>query len=163
MDAFTLITIIIGIFIGSWLAVSLSDFLLLLYYHRIFTDEDKYLALYDHMDSETDYKRLEGHSNKLKDYADFLRLHAVVRPRAYQLLCKNLRAIKKLLITRYSCFILLPTLILWKRWYAFLLAVVVVQTLYLVYLRSMRHRTVAFYLMSMQVRVLLEAKQAKVT
>jgi hypothetical protein len=156
MDILDTFAVLLGIIVGLWLAYSLTDFLLLVFYHRIFTDEDRYLVFYDHMDSETDYKKLRGTKHVLKSYADFLRLHQKARSQSYLLMKENIKSIRKLSITRYGVFALIPALLFWRRWGYFLLPVIAIQLGYLLYKRYIEKRSVVFYAMLMQTMVLTE-------
>ena len=130
--------------------------MLLIFYHRIFTDEERYLAFYDYMDSEVNYKKLKGVKQALRSYADFLRLHQKARPQAYELMRKNLASIKRLAVMRYAIFAFLPTILFWHRWYYFLLPVILVKIGFLLYKHYVEKRDVAFYAMLMQTMVLVE-------
>jgi len=156
MDILDISAVLLGIIVGLWLAYSLTDFMLLIFYHRIFTDEDSYLVLYDHMDSETNYKKLRGAKHVLKSYADFLYLHQKVRPQSYRLMKEIIKSIRKLSITRYGVFALIPALLFWRRWEYFLLPLVAIQLGYLMYKRYVEKRSVVFYAMLMQTMVLTE-------
>lgn len=150
------IAVFIGIVIGWWLASRHIDHWLLVFYHYRYRTAKKYLDLYDLCDSEFSFQMMQGQNNPPKTYAQFLLWHQNCRPKAGKAFRKYWSAVTKELMRDSLLFVVLPTIIFWRNWAFFLLAVVLVHTGYLVHRRLIKKNNLDFYALLMHTTVIKE-------
>lgn len=138
-----------GLIVGWWLAKRNIDHLLVLYYHIPFRKSDKYLQLYDMCDGEFTFKMMENLNKPPKNYAEFLKWHQLYRPKAAKIFIKFWSATLKQVRREYFLFLVLASIVFWRFWYYYLVAVIAVHIIYIAHRRLIKHNGVDFYAMAM--------------
>jgi len=79
------LAVILGLILGGVVGASISDRVLLLYYHGRYRSEEQFLKLYDTMSERFHFEMFSAMLDKPpKDYASFKRLHSQCRSSAYE-------------------------------------------------------------------------------
>lgn len=87
-----------------------------------FSSKEGFYDLYDLADDEVSFQWYFGFENKVKKYADYLKLHAEARPTAYEEFRKSYDAITRALIYIVPITIA-PAILFWTNWYLYILGV----------------------------------------
>ncbi len=150
-----ILALTLGTIVGYWLGEKLSDYFLLLYYHRDFRSEDKYLSLYDVIDDEFHFEMLSQSSpDAPKKYSDYLKLHQDMRPKAYKIYRKHIDGIAKHSLLLIVLAIIVPSIAFYGLWYMYFTPILLGLIGHITYKRKVKDYSVDFYAILMMIVIL---------
>jgi len=139
----------LGTAIGYWIGNKLSNTLFLLYYHRNFLTESKYLNLYDIMDDEFYFKMLPKSSlGGNKKYFDYLKLRQDKRPKAYKTYRSIIDESAKNFFFLVALMVIFPSIMFYSIWYLYFIPVLIVTIGHIVYKRIVKNYNLDFFIIS---------------
>lgn len=119
-----ILAIIAGIVVGR---VVLSgrriDYVLILVHFAHIRSDAAFGAIYDNADDEATFSLNNKSGLGVKSYAEFLLLHNAVRKTAYTRYRRFYDSLLRLVFIRILPILVLPAILLWSRWYLYLLGV----------------------------------------
>lgn len=151
---FYIIAITSGLILGYFVSRRTVNLVLLVAYHFRYRKEDKYLELYDLMDTEFNFDMAKATMPSLKSYADYLKLRQAARPTAYDMFTKQNKDTASFLFKYFLLLVLLPTIIFFKYWYVFLLTEVFVMILFILHRHFIKGYRLDFYAILAQSTIL---------
>lgn len=116
--------LLVGIVSGGILGQKIAEYTLILYYHNRLRNEDKFYDIFDSIDDEFHFKMYSGTTgNPPKKYADYLKAHQDIRPKAHNIYMSYLDRARRYLTTLILIALVAPSLVLlmltgW--WYLYL-------------------------------------------
>lgn len=150
-----ILAILTGLTMGAIIGNKTSEHLMILFYHRNFLSEEKYMQLYDFIDDEFHYEMYAACMDKPpKNYAEFLKLHQKIRPKAYRIFRRYIEQLALHQAKILGLYVLLPMVIFYRQWYIFLITVTVVVAGFALYKRYRKDNGVDFNAILMMITVL---------
>lgn len=142
------ITLLLGIIIGILTGRRVAEhFMLLNYHYRFMKSESKFLDVYDLVDDEFHYEMYSGTTdNPPKKYADFLRLHQKLRPKAFEIYSDYINQLKKHVLRQLIIVAVIPAFLLfWTTWYYYVITFALVVLGFAIFVRYKKDNGLDFH------------------
>lgn len=118
--------VIVGIFIGLYCyGRQTISWILIVLHTAAFNSKLNFYLLYDAADDETSFKFYKAHNATIKNYSDYLKLHATAHDPAYEIYHNTIRGLKRSIL-KIVFISLAPAVLFWSNWHYYLIGVVMI-------------------------------------
>ena len=108
-----IISIALGLIVGTLFGERLAQYILILYYHGSISNENSFLSLYNSIDDERHYEMyVSTTDNPPSQYSEYLKLHQAAQSKAYSIYDKHISELKKFTVRLVSISVVIPIAII---------------------------------------------------